>query len=145
MADETLPASSRYLDAIREQVRQMRLADRAFVEMTTEERAAAPWVCLAGHEVSTRSRGCPRCQKDLWLMVSQPLHDVRCGLHSGIPACCIAFFFVWKRWLANTAWAETQPKDWGYAPCPRCVRMGRRITVQKCDCFQKRHGTTTAG
>ena len=145
MADheESAPAVSRYMAAIRERIRQQHLSNEAWIEMTPEERAAAPGVCLQGHEVPAGyGRGCPQCLRDVqWLL--NPFHDIQCGRHSGIPSCCIAFFFVWKRWLHKTAWAETQPKDWGYAPCPRCVRLGRRIAVKKCNCSKSRSAATS--
>jgi hypothetical protein len=85
-------------------------------------------------------------------------HHIRCGLHSGFPVCCIAFFIVEKRrwepgsdvWreysaaLASAARAagkmrrrtiggrrKTVP-DIGYAPCPKCIEARRFVRVKSC-------------
>lgn len=90
------------------------------------------------------------------------MHDIVCGLHSGIPPCCVAFFvmtwepLMFEEWLAEeekdterletiehlmAGWWNciTEPDDnWGYIPCPACFLQGKRVKVRRCKCYDKR-------
>ena len=82
---------------------------------------------------------------------------IECGLHSGFPACCVAFFVkVWWPWAAAIdqlpARAQAEAQDaydtyqrWstrpGYVPCPSCVVARRFVEVLPCDC-EKRFGSS---
>lgn len=78
---------------------------------------------------------------------------IECGLHSGIPRCCVAFFVKvwWPYWVmldeppsrakktAHVAFDEysrwtTRP---GYVPCPACVIDGNFVEVLPCECEQR--------
>lgn len=78
---------------------------------------------------------------------------IECGLHSGLPRCCIAFFVkVW--WPFMCAIDELPPSTgtnsradfdeyqrWttqpGYVPCPRCVLDENFVEVLPCECALK--------
>ena len=68
--------------------------------------------------------------------------NVECGLHSGFPECCIAFYMaVWwpvpkgnpaiRAYLASLDKLPAQP---GYIPCPECLRRHRFVKVRRCRC-----------
>jgi hypothetical protein len=74
------------------------------------------------------------------------IYWVDCGLHSGFPACCVAFFV--KTWAplklsrraskadraATDAYSAAlcQVGQDGYVPCPDCFRIRRFVDVQEC-------------
>jgi hypothetical protein len=65
------------------------------------------------------------------------LGNVRCGLHSGLPWCCIAWYVtVWT----TVAWYHPVFENWGdgrgYVPCPICRDKGPESVVEvlQCDC-----------
>jgi hypothetical protein len=79
--------------------------------------------------------------------------DRECGLHSGIPECCVAFFVeVWWPLVlqsnaksaavirARVALMKKTETELGVAfrhtPCAACLAAGRAVTVKKCppDC-----------
>jgi len=75
---------------------------------------------------------------------------VECGLHSGLPRCCVAFFVKvwWPYWLVideRLSLAKVDPhgsfaayQRWttrpGYVPCPRCVLDENFVEVLPCEC-----------
>jgi hypothetical protein len=77
------------------------------------------------------------------------LVDIECGLHSGIPKCCVLFFVkVWRHWmderegvLMNSYWSTqrvlgiNQP---GYIPCPACLLAGNLVPIKECFCYRQR-------
>jgi len=70
------------------------------------------------------------------------LCDIECGLHSGFPYCCIAFYtFVWYPLFCERAPAGTSLRRWyfdwradcdGYIRCPACKLSGRRVHPREC-------------
>ena len=93
--------------------------------------------------------------------------QIHCGLHSGIPECCVLFFLTcWpiiRRYEDETGEpsiyrvlvleAETESK--GYIPCPACLASRRFVEMRECDrgepgrglwelCRQKRRISRTA-
>ena len=74
------------------------------------------------------------------------LYDWRCGLHSGIPVCCIAFYtlvaqpLIWGRphpyraywWLISQR--RSHGLDFDHVPCPLCLVRGHVVTVRDCTC-----------
>jgi hypothetical protein len=68
------------------------------------------------------------------------LEDVRCGLHSGIPACCIAWYLgPWR--LVGYGRAPRIRRTYfelldgfGHIACPLCFLKGRVVEVRECDC-----------
>ena len=81
-------------------------------------------------------------------------HHIECGiLHSGIPACCVAYYVVVLGGpLPNTKGHMTKrnerifkadyPKrgkwiampETNYVPCPRCARAGHVVQARRCLC-----------
>ncbi len=60
--------------------------------------------------------------------------DVRCGLHSGFPRCCIRFFIgTWVRMSEDERGPhlDSDPEA-GYVRCPACVASGHRVQVKPC-------------
>jgi hypothetical protein len=59
-----------------------------------------------------------------------------CGRHSGIPACCRAWWH--QVWSPRGGWDPRFPRpswwldEWGYIACPGCRQCGARIRVQPC-------------
>lgn len=83
-------------------------------------------------------------------------YDVRCGRHSGIPACCIAWYVtVWRlvfRWERFRCWTMTDGirhewhsyHDWRphpdaeYVQCPVCkLRQRYPAQTRLCACGSK--------
>ena len=68
--------------------------------------------------------------------------DLRCGLHSGIPWCCILFFTTvwwnkanvfpmpWVRWYFLTL-AKSEAE---YVQCPWCLVRRRVDSIRSCQC-----------
>jgi len=72
--------------------------------------------------------------------------DIACGLHSGFPRCCIAFFVrfwrqrkvgkyglrFWYHYMNGQArFLGVSP---GYIMCPHCVFTRNIVQVKKCTC-----------
>lgn len=73
------------------------------------------------------------------------LRDVECGLHSGIPECCILFFVrVWSgmsRWHREAYWWTEEDMGVerpGRILCPACVVERRMVELKECDCHRQR-------
>lgn len=82
----------------------------------------------------------------------QVLDDITCGLHSGIPECCVAFYLLmWQPAVhAEKALADTMLDasslfkfnahyrkllgPCGYVRCPACILAKRVVKVKACDC-----------
>lgn len=66
------------------------------------------------------------------------IHDIRCGSHSGIPPCCIAWFIGPWTWMAGTrlrrAYWDAIPVNFQHVGCPLCIWRGNIVQVQDCDC-----------
>lgn len=78
------------------------------------------------------------------------MHMIECGLHSGLPPCCVSFFVkMWwpytlavnalsAREQANAVVAYDAYQAWttrpGYIPCPNCVIDRRFVHILACDC-----------
>jgi hypothetical protein len=78
---------------------------------------------------------------------------IECGLHSGFPACCVAFFVkIWWPWAttidalsvrrrADALIAYDSYQQWtkqaGYVPCPRCALERKFVEVLPCDCASR--------
>ena len=69
-------------------------------------------------------------------------HDIRCGLHSGIPLCCILWFITcWKPLHRHICSGYFQVMwlrgaDFDHIPCPICLARGREDGVADCDCWE---------
>jgi hypothetical protein len=73
-------------------------------------------------------------------------NTIECGLHSGIPACCVHYYatkWMWKttkekeaRWERINRIEDKMDIDgWGYIPCPSCLKNQRHIKkLKKCEC-----------
>ncbi len=66
---------------------------------------------------------------------------IECGIHSGIPWCCVKFYVV--HWMFSDDGDELRIKHrklmarWGmalvgYIPCGACCRIGHRAFVKSC-------------
>lgn len=88
--------------------------------------------------------------------MSTPLREhIECGRHSGIPACCVAWYLTgWRALNAiDDVFGESEDfgdgivmrtrgltvsyigrRPWGYVPCPVCAVLGRRVEVRSCSC-----------
>src|SRR6478736_3219291 len=69
------------------------------------------------------------------------VYTYRCGLHSGIPKCCMRFFVrVWTHvWHVPELREQYLPKEksiFGYVPCPDCLAKGKvaKVPVKSCEC-----------
>ncbi len=65
---------------------------------------------------------------------------IKCGQHSNIPDCCIAYYVrvhVWRSPMELTYWHETNNvllRKFKHIPCPECLRAKRIIKLKKCNC-----------
>ena len=71
------------------------------------------------------------------------LTSTECGLHSGIPPCCILYFLL-TRTNNNDILRELERKacalagiDAYYAICPSCILARRVIETKRCNCSNK--------
>jgi len=72
------------------------------------------------------------------------IHDIRCGIHSGIPACCIAFFVGhWAHGFSEDKQAQYITRHrkklreaglMGYVACPDCLETKNFTTLKPCAC-----------
>lgn len=72
------------------------------------------------------------------------MHQVDCGLHSGLPVCCIEFFVTAWWPLAMLGQHEAMScynqlrADLGvscdYIPCPDCLAKREFVKVERCNC-----------
>lgn len=68
------------------------------------------------------------------------MRDIRYGLHSRIPVCCILWFvtlwpLLFKTEAAGTYWRWMEEMRGGgmeYIPCPFCILMGRVKEIKSC-------------
>lgn len=75
-------------------------------------------------------------------------HDIRCGLHSGIPICCVAYFITqWQpseknKFGIHAASNRREQLDYpkvGYIPCEQCIRDKNFIpVVHECSCYPEK-------
>lgn len=89
----------------------------------------------------------------VWFLFDEPIgrtaFDLRCGWHSGIRPCCIAWFVTVNRWIAGTAvrrWyfrlidrqstrlGEQGKLHFDHVPCPLCLARGRAVVLRDCTC-----------
>jgi hypothetical protein len=71
--------------------------------------------------------------------------DVECGVHSGLPDCCILYYCTtWEK--ATSQEIETYHekllrlrKHPGYVPCPDCFKKRHFVAIQPCKCWHKRY------
>jgi hypothetical protein len=87
-------------------------------------------------------------ERVVWWTWRAPLdwkrRDIRCGQHSGIPACCIAFFIEdWPRINSATPTPYTEAlelADPGYIACPTCLERGSFVKpLRRCRCLDREH------
>lgn len=96
-------------------------------------------------------------------ITARNLHNVYCGIHTGIPPCCILHFVVyWDTITSNKEWVGlaqestihkilkgnhdssffpfaqsirwTMDNSEGYIRCPSCVVKGKVIRIKYCNC-----------
>lgn len=70
---------------------------------------------------------------------SPVVHDVVCGLHSGLPICCVVFFVKVMSKIRGEedrlAYFDMFPsRRPGYVPCPKCLIDGAFVKVRPCSC-----------
>lgn len=69
-------------------------------------------------------------------------YEIECGVHSGIPVCCIAFYVQdWFKIKVFTVYRRELNKFTkkhkffiGYIPCPRCFLLERFVSLTPCTC-----------
>jgi hypothetical protein len=77
-------------------------------------------------------------EKEILIRLKYLQTAVECGIHSGLPACCIRFFITDKMWMQENSNREyltkiqLTGKNWGYIPCPVCLQSGRVVEVLSC-------------
>lgn len=88
-----------------------------------------------------------------WFLFRTTPQDIRCGIHSGFPYCCIAFFIVpWKLisllgrdhcsnnilwsayWTLKLLAGELYYNEARYIQCPICMIRGKFIRAKDCNC-----------
>lgn len=68
--------------------------------------------------------------------------SINCGLHSGLPECCIVFFMtVWMPsfqigfldmpYMKHIRSLKDRPQ---YIPCPACLVNKNIVMIKECDC-----------
>lgn len=83
-----------------------------------------------------------RLRVDGWLRdLESVTREVRCGLHSNFPPCCVAWYVLFYR---RNAWtikgkfyrltARRMLPEPRYVPCPKCLLTGRKQTLLWCGC-----------
>ncbi len=74
--------------------------------------------------------------------VSHVTKTLACGLHSGFPPCCVAFFLMLA---ASPEHVSDEYREWfrglsgrvfGYIPCPYHALWGKSIEARVCECGQ---------
>lgn len=84
----------------------------------------------------------------------RPSHDRRCGLHSGIPECCVDFFVKhWRRWYKDRRQteilkhhralynAQLHGRVYSYIACPTCLAAKKAPSVLlTCACYGTEDG-----
>src|SRR5262245_51195025 len=71
---------------------------------------------------------------------------IECGLHSGIPRCCVTFYVTaWcPMWDANAfdLLADYRQlldrRRCGFVACPACLLAGKRLMLKRCTCYRQR-------
>ncbi len=72
------------------------------------------------------------------------VHAVHCGLHSGIPDCCILFYVTCMDAVRSAEWrfqdkryanlvAHVAPGGAGYVPCPACLAARNLVRLRHCN------------
>lgn len=64
------------------------------------------------------------------------IQEIKCGLHSGFPWCCVSYFILIWRWVPNSIRIFNLDQV-GYIRCPFCETIERKIEVKPCDCGNK--------
>jgi len=76
------------------------------------------------------------------------VYHVRCGLHSGLPLCCILWYVTgWHvmsgvpiprafraYWRLIRLSGRIHGVQFGHIPCPACIVRGLAVHVLECDC-----------
>ena len=77
-------------------------------------------------------------------MKFNPIHDMKCGRHSGIPLCCIFWFIlVWRplfRFRRLRKWYIFKVVlDWDYVACPVCwiFKRNKGTKLKSCKCMYR--------
>ena len=72
-------------------------------------------------------------------------HHKVCGIHSGIPECCINWYIgPWTvisslQYLRNAYWTKNEKyRDINYIRCPNCIDSGKIVQIKKCECYEVR-------
>ena len=67
-------------------------------------------------------------------------NTVECGIHSGIPDCCIKYYVTKWMWLSDEARRKRIKRivGVGYVPCPQCLKKKKFVTtLKKCNCWHR--------
>ena len=81
------------------------------------------------------------------------LYDIKCGIQSGIPDCCIIFWITeWFGGRGTKGYTLNEQLDCGrrlpkyveYVPCPKCLKNHRFVKkIKKCKCNIEKLKTLT--
>lgn len=70
------------------------------------------------------------------------LYDIRSGINSGIPLCCIIWytffwnmFLLWKINLVKKIYHRVINGEFGYVICPICLILNYGVKVKTCSCI----------
>lgn len=73
--------------------------------------------------------------------INRSIKDIKCGIHSGFPICCISFYsFLWRpvliRYPLLRSWHDALERDKGpgYIRCPLCMLRRHIVDVKECVC-----------
>jgi hypothetical protein len=79
---------------------------------------------------------------------------IECGIHSGIPACCILHYVtvhIWRTREEQSAYlalvdATARNVDYDYIPCPQCLEARAFVETRACpNGVRCQHGEEQAG
>ncbi len=77
---------------------------------------------------------------------------IECGIHSGIPACCILHYVTVHMWRTSEqqsdymALIDATAPDVDYSPCPQCLEARAFVETRACpNGIPCRHGEEQAG
>ena len=62
--------------------------------------------------------------------------ELRYGIHSGIPTCCVVWFITGWQLVYGTrllGWYLSKSPYHSYIPCPLCLSKSKRVPIRDCE------------
>ena len=81
-------------------------------------------------------------KKDIKRILLHIPQTIKCGIHSGIPICCVQYYVSKRLWMTDKELlgdnAQIQKlvgdlySNFHYIPCPKCVKNKTIVKTKKC-------------